>query len=82
MIHRVIKSVWHRLEGFTERAVTTLKLTQGLHVDFTNHTIVGNTALNAQHVGNRPTLPSTQSQFSGLFSSALPYRRIIHGITG
>jgi energy-coupling factor transporter ATP-binding protein EcfA2 len=31
---------------------------------------------------NRPTLPSTQSQFSGLFSSALSYRRISHGITG
>ncbi|MBK6617118.1 MAG: hypothetical protein IPG31_01730 [Nitrosomonas sp.] len=33
-------------------------------------------------ISNRPTLPSTQSQFSGLFSSALPYRRISHGITG
>ncbi len=33
-------------------------------------------------IRNRPTLPSTQSQFSGLFSSALPYRRISHGITG
>ncbi|WP_171986258.1 hypothetical protein [Burkholderia cenocepacia] len=51
---RNLKPIRYRFEWLGWRAVAALKLTQRLHVDFTNHTIVGHAALDSKQV----TLPT------------------------
>ena len=60
----------HWLEGLCGRAVATLELAQGLHINFSDHAIVGHTALDPKHIA----FPAV---FVGRSDSAIPVLSVV-----